>query len=224
MKKALVVSLALSLIVGALALPAEGKKKPAPVATALYLHGSQPAGEAELPDTAVSSAWMAMDSTKPTDAAPKSMFVTNYLGGPNTKCSGNGLLPTWRGPLAGTVTGNVTLTLHTVASPAAQLKAELFPDGTGGCESAFGSTGYVPPAASAIVDVPPGPGTTEITFKHVKFKSVASLVLMLSIPTTTVGPATPGEPVQVRVLYDGSGFESGLKLSCVPASGATCTP
>ncbi|MEA2476781.1 MAG: hypothetical protein QOC87_980 [Actinomycetota bacterium] len=215
MKRTLVVFLALGLMAGALAVPAQAKKAK-PVATTLYMHGTQPAGEAELPDTWLSSTWMTMDATKPTDAAPKSMFVTNYLAGPNTTCSGNGLVPTWRGTMAGTVKGTLTITLNTVGSPAAKLQADVFPDGNGGCESSLGSTGYTPPVATAVQDVPPGPGTTTFTFKNVNFKAAASLVIMLSIP------GAPANPYQVRVLYDGAGFESSVKFSCIPASGSSC--
>jgi hypothetical protein len=220
MKKAIVTALVLGLLAGALALPADAKKKvkAKPVATSLYLHGAQQVGEAELPDTWLSSAWMGMDATKPDGATPKSMFVTNYLAGPNTACSGNGLVPTWKGALAGTVKGDLKLTLNTVGSPAAKLQVDVFPDGTGGCESDLGSTGFVPPAASTIVDVPPGPGVTEVTFPNVNFKSVGSLVIMLSIP------GAPANPYQVRVLYDGAGYESGLSFSCIPAAGTSCTP
>ena len=218
MKKALVSALILGLLAGALALPADAKKKAKPVATSLYFHGTQEVGEAELPDTWASQAWMGMDSTKPDAGTPKSMFVTNYFAGPNTACSGNGLVPTWKGPLAGTVKGKLTLTLHTIGSPAAKLQADIFPDGTGGCDSTVGSTGFVPPVASAQVDVPPGPGVTEITFPKVNFKAVGSLVVMFSIP------GAPANPYQVRILYDGAGYESGLTFSCTPATGTACTP
>jgi hypothetical protein len=211
MKRSLVLLLTLGLVAGALSVPAHAKAKP--VTTTLYLHGGQPAGEMELPDTWTSAAWLMMDTTKPTAATPKSMFVTNYLAGPNTTCSGNGLVPTWRGMMSGTVTGTLTITLHTVGSPAAQLQADVFPDGNGGCESTLGSTGYTPPVATGTAAVPPGPGTTTFTFKNVKFKAAASLVIMLSIP------GAPANPYQVRVLYDGAGFESNVQFSCAGTCG-----
>jgi hypothetical protein len=216
MKRTLILLLIFGLVVGAVATAEAGKKKK-PVVTNLYLHGTQPVGEAELPDTWISSAWMAMDSTTPDGSSPKSMFVTNYFGGPNTACSGNGLLPTWKGALSGTVKGDIKLTLHTIGSPAAVMQIDVFPDGVGGCDSAV-SMDYVPPAATAIVDVPPGPGVTEVVFEDANFKAVGSLVLMLSIP------GGPANPYQVRVLYDGAGFESGFKFSCIPARGKSCAP
>lgn len=215
MKRFFVLFLALGLVAGSVA-TADAKKKAKPVATTLYLHGTSDAGEAELADNVSGGLFMAMDATKPDAATPKSMFVTNYFVGPNTACSGNALLPTWKGAMAGTVKGDLTVTLNTIGSPVAQMQVDVFADGTGGCDSAVGSTGFVPPVASTIVDVPPGPGVTEVKFENVNFKTIGSLVLMLSIP------GAPANPYQVRVLYDGAGFESNLSFSCTPAAGKSC--
>lgn len=215
MRKTIVVALALGLIASAFAYaPAQAGKKKA-VKTTLYLHGTQQVGEAELPDTWLNSLWFPMDTTEPSGELPKSMFVTNYVAGPNTACSGNGLLPTWKGTFAGTVKGDMTVTLHTVATPATKLKVELFPDGSGGCDSDLGSTGYAPPAASASVDVAPGPATTEVKFEDVNFRAGAWLVLMLSID----GAPHPG---QVRVLYDAPGYDSKIEMTCTPLAGKKC--
>ena len=215
MKKMIAVAVSLGLMAAALAVaPAQAGKKKA-VKTTLYLHGTQPAGELELPDTWVNSLWFPMDTTEPSGAAPKSTFVTNYVGGPNTACSGNGLLPTWKGQLAGAVKGDLTVTLNTVATPATSLNVELFPDGSGGCESDLGSTGYAPPAAAQTVDLAPGPAVTEITFEDVNFKAGAWLVMMLSI-----GDAP--HPGQVRVLYDAPGYDSKIEFKCTPLEGKTC--
>jgi hypothetical protein len=216
MKRYLVLFLALGLIFGSVSIADAKKKKAKPVATTLYLHGTQEFGELEIPDNVSGGLFMAMDATKPDAATPKSMFVTNYLAGPNTACSGNALLPTWKGTLSGTVKGDLTITLNTIGSPAAQMQVDVFPDGTGGCESDLGSTGFVPPVASTVVDVPPGPGVTEVKFEGVNFKAQGSLVFMLSIP------GAPANPYQVRVLYDGAGYESNLAFSCIPASGKSC--
>lgn len=216
MKRFFVLFLALGLVAGSIA-TADAKKKAKPVAATLYLHGTSDAGEAEMADNVAGGLFMMMDTTKPDAATPKSMFVTNYIVGPNTMCSGNGLLPTWKGTLAGTVKGDLTVTLNTIGSPAAVMQVDIFPDGTGGCEAGeLGSTGYVPPVASTVVDVPPGPGVTEVKFENVNFKAIGSLVLMLSIP------GAPANPYQVRVLYDGAGFESSIQLSCAPSTGKSC--
>lgn len=219
MKRALAITMALSLVVGAHAMPAmakKKKKKAAPVPVTFYMHGAETVGEVEA-QNAGSGVFMNMDAEKPGSGVPKSMFVTNYLVGPNTSCSGNSLLPTWRGRLAGTVTGDVTLKLHTIGSPAAVIQAELFPDGTGGCDSTFGNTGYVPPVAAVQTDVPPGPGVTEITFPNVNFQAVGSLVVMLSIP------GQPTNPYEVRVLYDDAAYDTSMSLRCTPATGTSCT-
>ena len=83
MKRFLVLFLALGLVVGSIA-TADAKKKAKPVATTLYLHGTSDAGEAEMADNVAGGLFMMMDTTKPDAATPKSMFVTNYIGGPNT--------------------------------------------------------------------------------------------------------------------------------------------
>jgi hypothetical protein len=216
MKKALIAILVLGLLAGAQAFPAAAKRAKAKPVT-LYLHGTEDLGELEI-GNAGSGTFMPADPTKPDASTPKSMFVTNYLVGPNTSCSGNSLLPTWRGRLSGTVKGDVTLTLHTIGSPGAVMQADLFPDGTGGCDSDLGSTGFIPPAASTQVDVAPGPGVTEVTFSGINFKAVGSVVVMLSIP------GAPANPYQVRVFYDGAGYESALTLPCVPKTGKSCIP
>lgn len=201
MRKLALSVMAVAVLVSAVAAPAGAAKKP----TTLYLHGTEYAGEVGLTSTWLEDNWMRMDTSKPTDSAPKSMFVTNYVGGPNTSCSGNGLLPTWRGDFKGKIKG-LTLNLHTIATPAAQLKVDVYPDGTGGCDSGTtGASDYVPPAATETVDVAPGHSETVVKFNHKPFKAYNSLVLMLSI----VGPS----PAQVRVLYDSTDMASNLQVS-----------
>jgi hypothetical protein len=201
--KKLMALVAAGVLVASFAGPATaGKAKK----VSLYLHGDNPAQETGMADAVANGLLMTMDATKPAAGAPDSMFVTNYVVGPNTACSGNGLLPVWRGAIKGTATGDVTVTLNTVATPATQMNVELFPDGTGGCDSDLGSTGYVPPAAAQVVDVAPGPAVTKVTFKNVKFKMIGSLILQLSIAN---GP----HPGQVRVLYDSADFASSVQLS-----------
>lgn len=193
--------LALACLAGALIAPAEAAKKKTYKHT-LYLHGTQQVGEAEIPDTWLNDLWMKMDETKPASGAPKSINVTNLVASPNTNCSGNGLLPVWQAPMAGTIKGNVTLELHTVASPASELEARLYADANGGCnESAM------PPSASATVDVAPGHGVTKITFKKVNMKVLSRLVLQLN--------ATDLSPGQIRVLYDDASFASSLSITCI---------
>lgn len=213
MKKTLIVALSLSLIAGALAMPASAKKKKKKakaVSTTLYFHGNQPAGEAEINETWLDGLLHKMDTTEPTGTT-KSQFVTNYVGGPNTNCSGNGLLPVWKGDLVGVVKGDVTVELHTLSSPASTLVASLYPDASGGCNEAA-----QPFAAQTEVAVAPGQAVTEIVFEDVNFQSFGSLAIQFHM-----APATPG---QVRILYDSPDAASNLTVSCTPTSGKACAP
>jgi hypothetical protein len=198
MRKAFGAILVVGLLVGALVAPAGAKGKP--VKKTFYLHGVESLGEAEIPQTWLDAIWHVMDATKPAEGQPKSQFVTNYGVGPNTNCSGNGLLPVWKGEVSGTIVGTITLTLHTLASPGAQLNASLFQDATGGCNEAA-----QPPAAEATVDVPAGQGVTKIVFKKVRIPVVASLVLQLEPPLPV--------PTQVRVFYDAASADSNIKFA-----------
>jgi len=173
----------------------------------LFLHGREEVGEFELPQTWIDSDWMPMDAKKP-EGPEKSRFVTNYVRGPNPECSGNGLYPVWKGELSGTVKGNVKITLFTAATPAAQLALELFPDATGGCNSAT-SDDYVPPAAATVVDVPPGMDKVTATIKNVNFKVAASLTLQVRIAEQDTSPA------QVRLFYDSEDSPASVKLSLI---------
>ena len=209
MKKLLMLGVVAGLLASSLAAPATAAKK----TTTFYLHGKGPAKpvqEAYINENWIDSIWMGMDATEPTAAEPSSIFVTNYFRGPNTDCDGNGLIPVWKGEYSGKFKGDVTVTLHTVATPVAPLVASLYPDPTGTCSSAgtpaTAASEAPKPAAQTEVEVAPGPGVTEITFKNVKFKAVASLALQLHIPTQT----TPG---QVRVLFDSVDYPSNVTLT-----------
>jgi hypothetical protein len=211
MKKLFVIALLVGLVASAIGTPAiAAKKKKKPIKMTYYLHGNDVVGETYLN---AEQTYMKMDSSKPTGSEPKSIFVTNYVVGPNTACSGNGLLPTWQGLVAGSMTGTLTVTLHTVSTPATKLKVEVFPDGTGGCDGgALGNSGYVPPAAVSSVDVAPGPAETKVVFKNVKFKTLGHMLLQLSIDPAPL----PTGPQQVRVLYDTADFASSVAFSCTP--------
>lgn len=222
MRKTLALVLTAGMVAGMMALPAEAakKKKAKPVETVLYFHGTQLIGEAYYADaTANGLGFQKMDPTEPADPAPKSMGITNYVVGPNTSCSGNSLFPTWQGAIAGKVTGDMTVYLNAIGHAATNVRVDVFPDSTGGCDSSLGSTGYVPPVATAEVTLSLGPAENEIVFEDVNFSALANLVVMI----TPIDGAAGNDPTsQGRVLYDSADFASRIEFSCIPASGKSC--
>ena len=219
MKKAVIVAMVLGLVAGALSVPAVAKSKAKPKPVTLYMHGDGQTGEQEIPDNNGTTNWKDLTTAEPAAGPPKSMFVTNYVVGPNNNCSGNNLYPTWGGPLIGSVSGDLKIILHTVATPAANLKVDVFPDGAGGCtNSTLGVDDYVEPVATQTVTLAPGPAETEVVFENVKFKTFASLVVMLTLADQGTTPA------QARVLYDSPEYPSRVELLCAPKSGKSCAP
>ena len=219
MKKALIIALVMGVVVGAMSVPAVAKKKAKPKPVTLYMHGTEQTGEQEIPDSAGAANWKDLTTSEPSAGPPKSMNVTNYVAGPNSQCSGNNLYPTWGGELVGTTTGDLKVILNTVATPAANLKVDIFADGAGGCTNpTLGVDDYVDPVATQTVTLAPGPAETEIVFKKVKFKTFSTLVVMLTL-------ADQGQtPAQARVLYDSADFASRIELLCTPKSGGSCAP
>jgi hypothetical protein len=108
--------------------------------------------------------------------------------------------------LPGTVVGNVKVTLHTAATPAAKLAIQLYPDATGGCNSAL-SSDFVPPATEAMVDVPPGPGVVEAVLPNKSFKVAGSMTLQIYIADQGTSPA------QVRLFYDSASMLSSVQFA-----------
>lgn len=209
MKKILAILMLTGLLVASLGGAAAAGKKAKP--STFFLHGRGPVAEAYLYETWLDDLYMEMNTDEPTAAEPSSIFVTNYMRGPNTDCDGNGLLPVWKGDFVGKHKGNVTVSLHTVATPATELVVSLYADATGTC-STDGTPGVSEPVeapkpvAQETVAVTPGPGLTEVTFKNVKFKAVSNALLQLHIPTLS----TPG---QIRVLFDSTEFPSSVTFN-----------
>ena len=202
---------------------------PAPVYENLtfYLHGVERVGEAD----ASTLASMRMDTTAPTATETASRQVLNYVRGPNTKCSGSWLFPSWDGEMDGQVQGNVKVTLDALSHPNNSFVVELFADGAGACNEA-----YVPPVASKTVSFPVGSqGTTEIVFENVDFTVGGQLTLMVRPPDgPTVTPPPPPdpqvppapsqstlEPHQGRVFYDSTSVQSRIELQCLLPEGKT---
>lgn len=231
MRKLVMVALAAGLVAGTLVNPAVAKKKARPQPVTFFLHAPLPLGELDYAETTANTlqgipdGFQTMDTDEPSGAAPASMGLTNYVRGPNRTCSGNALFPTWQGSLAGTVKGDMKVYLNAIAGPATKVIVEVFPDSTGGCDSATGSTGYVKPVASVEAVLTPGPGETEVVLKGVKFTSLSNLVLMV----TPVGTDAGGQPLldpasQGRVLYDSPDYASRIEFTCTPATGKSCIP
>lgn len=212
--------------------PAQAKKKAKPVATSLYLHGATPIVGENDSFSLVNEAFLPMDKTEPSASAPGSRWITNYLAGPNTQCAGNNLFPVWGGALAGTIKGDVTLTLHTIGTPG-DVVVRLWADvgqGASLCDSsnpASPSSNYLDPAGEVQVTLPPGPGTVEAVMEDVNLKAMGSIVIQIS-PAVAVDVPDPGgsvlAPMFSRILYDTTDYASVLEFDCIPASGAACTP
>lgn len=222
MKKAVVLMLILGLAAASFAAPAAAakkkkKKKAAPVATTLYLHGTEALGEVEsFPIT--TDEFLPMDSKEASGSSTKSKQITNGGVTPNTACAGNTLFPVWTGPLAGTVVGDIKVTFHTIASPGASVDVRIWPDiNSLMCTStAAGTNDYPEPPASVTVPLPPGPGEVVAEIKGVKpFKATSNLMLQI---TPVLVP-----PFFGRVLYDSDSAVSKIELMCIPASGKTCS-
>ncbi len=218
MKKTLSITLALAVVLGAFSIaPAQAakkKKKPAPVATTLYLHGSQTFGELEIPDTIDGNlAIRPLNAEEPAESSSKSMFVTNFgpVIMPNDECSGNALVPIFQGDFVGQVTGDVKVTLHTAATPTSVVAVELFADATGGCNEEF-----IPPVAMTTVEVAPGQGVTEVVLEGVDFSTTSTLLLQLRAVDD------PARLAQTRIFYDSTEAPSKIELNCIPTSGTSC--
>jgi hypothetical protein len=211
--------------------PAQAKKKAKPVATQLFLHGATPVVGENDSFSLVNEAFLPMDKNAPTGTEPKSRWITNYLAGPNTECSGNNLFPVWSGPVAGTIKGDVKLTFNTIGTPG-DVVVRLWPDigqGSSFCNSsnpAAPAADYLKPAGEVQVTLPPGPGTVEAIMKNVNLTAVGSIVIQIS-PVVAVDVPDPGgsilAPMFSRVLYDTPDFASVLEFSCIPTSGTECT-
>lgn len=221
MKKTLTALLISGLVAAAVVAPAPaGAKKAKPVKTTLYFHGTQHVGEVEIPDGA-GGIYRQMDTTKPTDPAPKSVHLVAVgaqgNGTPNPQCAGNPLFPVWVGDVNGKIVGDIKVSLTSVSLPATKVDVRVWGlvPGPTACDSVQ-SEAYVEPAAEVRVDVPPGPGTLEATLKGVNFPAMGKLMVQIT-PILDGATAT-------RVFYDSPLVTSQIEFSCIPAGGKSCTP
>lgn len=232
MRKILIAALAASLVGGALIAPATAKKRPKPQPVTFFFHGPFVAGEIDYAETTANElqslpdGFQVMDTSEPSQSAPASMGLTNYVRGPNTTCNGNALFPTWQGQVTGKISGDMKVFVNAIAGPATAVSVDLFADTTGGCESVTGSTGYLDPVATTEVTLPAGPGETEVVFKGVNFKTASHIVVMI---TPVSLPPVADQPIndpasQGRVLYDSADYASRIEFMCTPTSGKSCLP
>lgn len=214
MKKTIVIGLVIGLIFASLgstaAVAKKKKKKAAPVATKLFLHGTETIGEIEMPTNLLDGLFMSMDTTA--GSSEKSLAYVNYVAGPNTQCAGNSLFPVWTGKIAGQVTGDIKVTFNSISSPG-KVDIRVWPDVLAqACNES-----YPEPAGHVTVDLPPGSGTVEAVIPGVNFNATAALMVQI----TPVLPTEGGTPILGRVFYDTEG--SFVEFSCIPAAGASCT-
>lgn len=215
--------LATALVTTLVAAPGAAEETTTALTETLYLDGTQQVGELETPDTFL-TAYRRMTAEAPTGSDAKSVQVVNYLRGPNTKCSGNGLVPTWEAAMDGTLSGPVTVTLNTAGIPASTMQVRLFADaGMNACNDAF-----IPPIADKTVNVATGQAETVVTFENVSAPVTTNLVLMLNAPETNVKVPEQPSPAQpfahTRVFFDAASAASRIQFGCTPtlATATTC--
>lgn len=210
-KKLIMLAVLSALVAGMVALPAEAAKKkkpPKPVLTTLYLDGESTFGEEEQAPV-ISGKYLKLAAEA--GAGEKSMGIPNYVGGPNTNCAGNSLMPVFTGPLAGTVVGEMKVTFDAGATPAQKVEVRVWPDlAAQACNEA-----YLPPAGSVIVDLPVGRGTVEATIENLNFTAVGGLMIQIT-------PVIGAPPGYGRAFYGTDA--SKIEFSCTPSSGSSCIP
>lgn len=227
MRRGIGIALVVALVLAFSVVPAgaaKKKKKAKPVATTLYMQGTETIGETESM-AIVADGYLDLVPEEPEGSDTKSKGLLNYVRGPNDQCAGNSLWPVFVGRLAGTVKGDMTVVLH-VASTPGEIKVRVWPDvASQMCtQENLGAFDYPEPAAEAIVAVPPGSAELEIPLEGVNFK--AASLLMVQISPVSVDTETDAgsffPPLVGRVMYGSEAALSRIEFRCVPASGKTC--
>ena len=182
---------------------------PDPVEVVFHLHGGT--DTAYIDDDDPLGGGMPMDREAPSSSEFESMQLLNYVGGPNTQCTGNGLFPTWDGYIGnGTVDGTAVLEFDVVGSPGGTAVVDLWADVTAqNCNEA-----YIAPDASVEFTLPAGAGRATVEIPLDGLDPDFQLRMMLR--------ANTGDPLsQGRVLYDGTDYDATLTLTCQPDAVAT---
>lgn len=224
MKKTFTLIVLAALVATTVAMPAVAKKKAKPVATSLYLHGTQPAGELESFVPVVHENLLEMDASLPT-SNEKSKQITNYSAGPNTLCAGNNLFPAWIGEASGKVLGDTKFVFTSIGSPGL-VDIRVWADIPGGTD--FCNEGYLEPQAQALgVPLPAGEADVEAMLEGGPFEVSSTLLVQISPSTVDVaGTQRPGSNMFFsRIEYDSEGHPSALSFRCKPPAGRkSCTP
>jgi hypothetical protein len=204
-KRLIAVGLAAGLMAGVIAMPAEAaKKKKKPVPTTMFLDGTSQWGEE---DQIANGTYLKL--TGAAGDGEKSMMLPNYVGGPNTECAGNSLMPVFVGGVSGRVVGDLKITFDAMSTPASQVEIRVWPD----LSAQACNESYVPPFGTTTVAMPDGSGTVEATIEGLDFTAQAGMMIQIT-------PILGGPPAYGRVFYGTDA--SKIEFSCVPTSGKSC--
>src|SRR5688572_17333893 len=106
MKRSLVVLMCLGLLAGSVVSAQAGARKATKVE--FFLHGTEMIGEVDLANN-FGAAYNKMDTTEPTEPAPKSVTGLTWAGDPQAwnDCAGMYTLPNWSGLVSGQIKGDM---------------------------------------------------------------------------------------------------------------------
>jgi hypothetical protein len=214
MRRVIVVVLAIGLLAGALVAPADAgkknrknkKKAPKPVATTLFMDGDSQFGEE---DQLGNDTFLKLVKEEP--SSEKSHGIPNYVGGPNTNCAGNSLMPVFIGEVSGRIVGDMKVTFNAF-SQGGNLEVRVWPDvAAQACNDS-----YIEPAGAVQVPLPAGEGTVEATIEGLDFEAASVIMIQLT-------PVIGAPPYYARAFYGTA--DSKVEFNCLPpAKAKACTP
>lgn len=218
MKRIALTVLSLGLVAAGVAQPASSATKPVP--TTLYFHSvdNMGTGNGNVNFIAGDSATgiLPMDSKAPTSTTTQDYGTFSAANNPNHSCFGNGLTmhPTWQGPTAGTLTGEVTVTFFARATPG-NATVQLFADAP---DDQLCNADFPVAFAETTVALASTPDFSKVT---ATFKLTKPIVVKgsLSVMIQNENVATPQGS---DVGFDSTAAPSAIAFSCAPAKGKTC--
>lgn len=185
---------------------------PKPVPTTLWLHGTSDYGNQDM----AAGDPMTLDRTKPTGTTTKEAAVVggNAAGQLTVpkECPGGPYIPAFDGPIAGTVTGPVTVKFY-ARGTGGKVTVQLLADPTDCTEDPI-------IAAEVLASVPASPtaslvtATLPLSAKGLKVQGTLS-VQFLSDQTTT----SPGAFGVSGISYDSTAAPSSVTFACLPKAG-----